>query len=104
MRLGLAALAVTAALTGCGPSNVVAGFVVEVNSTSITQVDSFVLRQADGTEETFLVGPLELDRDAFPATHLREHMALNQPIAVAFRDEGGQRNAYLLKDAPWLDQ
>ena len=48
------------------------------------------------------MGPLELDGGAFPAGHLREHMALNQPVAVAYREEDGERVAYRLVDATWL--
>lgn len=105
-RVGVAsfALALAAVLVGCGPSNVAAGFIIGVESTSITEVDSFVLRTSEGTELTFRVGTLELGNAAFPATHLREHMALNQPVAVAFREDEGVLVAYRLKDAPWLDQ
>lgn len=101
-RVQLAALAFVVTLVGCGNSNVAAGFVIQVKSTSITQVDSFVLRTPDGAELHFRVGPTELDNGAFPAGHLREHMALNQPVAVAYREENGERIAYRLKDAEWL--
>lgn len=98
----VAVLVAAVAIAGCGSSNVVAGFVIDVQSTSLTQIDSFVLRTPDGEELRFRVGATELDGGGFPATHLREHMALNEPVAVAFREEGGERVAYLLKDAPWL--
>ena len=91
------------ALAACGPSpQTVAGFVVDVKSTSLTQVDSFTLRTQEGQEIAFRVGPLELDGGAFPAGHLREHMALNQAVAVAYRMENGERVAYRLVDATWL--
>ena len=87
----------------CGPEPATAaGFVVDVQSSSITQVDSFTLRTPEGTELVFRVGPLELDGGAFPAGHLREHMALAQAVAVAYREDGGERVAFRLADATWL--
>ena len=96
-------LAIAIAAAGCGPApQTAAGFVVDVKSTSLTQVDSFTIRTQNGQELVFRVGPLELDGGAFPAGHLREHMALSQPVAVAYREEGGERVAYRLVDATWL--
>lgn len=99
LLLGLAVM-----LAACGPApQTVAGFVVDVKSTSLTQVDSFTLRTQEGQELLFRVGPLELDGGAFPAGHLREHMALNQAVAVAYREEDGERVAYRLVDATRLE-
>ena len=96
-------LLLAVALAACGPApQTVAGFVVDVKSTSLTEVPSFTLRTQDGQELTFRVGALELDGGAFPAGHLREHMALNQAVAVAYRMENGERVAYRLVDATWL--
>lgn len=90
-------------IAACGPApTTVAGFVVDVKSTSLTEVDSFTLRTPEGEELLFRVGALELDGGAFPAGHLREHMALNQAVAVAYRTENGERVAYRLVDATWL--
>lgn len=102
-RIRWLVLALALAIAACGPAPAtVAGFVVDVKSTSLTQVDSFTLRTQDGQEVLFTVGALELDGGAFPAGHLREHMALNQAVAVAFREENGERVAYRLVDATWL--
>lgn len=98
MRLAIAILIVV--LGGCQQqSGAAQGIVVDVKSASVTQVDTFTLRTADGRELVFQVGPLELDGDAFPAGHLREHMALGEPIQVLFRDENGASVAYRLTDA-----
>lgn len=87
----------------CGPQPATAaGFVIDVQSSSLTQVDSFTLRTPEGAELVFRVGPLELDGGAFPAGHLREHMALAQAVAVAYREERGERVAIRLADATWL--
>jgi hypothetical protein len=91
------------ALAACGSASQTAtGFVVDVKSTSLTQIDSFTLRTMEGTELVFRVGRLELDGGAFPAGHLREHMALNEAIAVAYREENSERVAYRLVDATGL--
>ena len=90
-------------LAGCGPAPLSeAGWVVDVQSTSLTDVESFTLRTEDGRELEFKLAPLELDGGSFPASHLREHLALNQPVAIAYRDLDGERVAYRLRDAPWL--
>lgn len=102
-RIGAFVLAAALAIGACGPADATAaGFIIEVNSTSITQVDSFTLRTPEGVRLQFSVGRLELEGGAFPAGHLREHMTLGQPVAVAYRQEGGTRVAYRLVDATWL--
>lgn len=96
-------LTLALALAACGPAGkTAAGFVVDVQSTALTEVQSFTLRTPEGDEVVFRVGRLELDGGAFPAGHLREHLALNQPVAVAYREENGERIAYRLADATWL--
>ena len=99
----LALLLTSLAIAACGPApETVAGFVTAVESTSLTEVRSFTLRTAEGGELIFRVGAVELDGGAFPANHLRQHMALVQGVAVAFRVEDGVRVAFRLADATWL--
>ena len=76
------------------------GIVIAVDQASVTAVRSFTLRTNDGQELVFSVGTLDLDDDAFPANHLREHMALAEPINVEYRTEGTDRVAFRLTDAP----
>lgn len=103
IRLATYLLTALVILAACGPSpQTAAGFVTDVQSSSITQVDSFTLRTPEGEELLFRVGVLELDGGAFPAGHLREHMALAQAVAVAYREENGNRVATRLVDATWL--
>lgn len=93
----------TALLWACSPqSSTAAGFVVDVKSSSITQVDRFTLRTPEGTELVFRVSALELDGGAFSAGHLREHMALAQAVAVAYREVDDERVAVRLEDATRL--
>lgn len=97
-----AVLGVGLVLIGCGsPTATAVGFVTDVDARSLTEVDAFTLRTEEGTTMTFLLGRLELDSGAFPATHLHQHLALAQPIAVAYRVETDGHVAYRLVDAPW---
>jgi hypothetical protein len=96
----LAGLVIAVVLVGCGPQATTAqGIVVDVKASSVTQVDSFTLRTTDGRELVFRVGALELDDGAFPAGHLREHMALGEPITVSYRQANGTAVAYRPTDA-----
>ncbi len=89
------------ALAGCDAGDRLAvGIVVDVRATGVTAVESFTLRSDDGTVTEFRVGRLDTGPNVFPATHLREHMALAQKVAVRYRDEGGERVAFRLADAP----
>jgi hypothetical protein len=99
LALGLVA---TLALAACGASGKVAeGIVTDITESSLTDVTGFTLREKDGTEVQFAVGQLELDGNAFNAGHLQVHRLSAQPIAVAYREEGGKLVAYRLVDAPW---
>ncbi len=105
MRLvSIAVLAVATALAGCGPATkTAAGIVVAVDQASLTEIRSFTLRTEAGEMLTFRVGALDLSSGAFPANHLREHMAAAAPIAVAYADNNGEPTAVRLVDAPSLD-
>ena len=104
MRVLTVALLSMLAIAGCGPApQTAAGFVVDVQSTSLTEITSFTLRTAEGEELLFRVGVLDLNGGGFPGTHLREHMITNQPVAVAFDLVGDDRVASRLVDAPWLE-
>ena len=98
--MALAALAV-----GCGPATEsAAGIVVAVDQASLTDIRSFTLRTETGETLTFRIGALDLSSGAFPANHLREHMATAAAVAVAYTEEDGERIAVRLVDAPWLER
>lgn len=102
MRLAsIAVIAVTVLAIGCGPATKgAAGLVVAVDQASLTDIRSFTLRTETGEMLTFRIGALDLSSGAFPANHLREHMATAAAVAVAYIDEGGERVAVRLVDAP----
>ncbi len=85
---------------GLGGRPTSTGIVVAVESTSPVAVSGFTLRTADGRLEQYAVGILETGGAAFPAAHLREHLASLLPIVVTYRLETGRRVAIRLEDAP----
>jgi len=95
------ALAVVLAVTACGtPGKTAAGVVIALDAPA-GEVTSFTLRTTDGQVVPFAIGALETDGAAFPASHLAVHAATLQPIAVAYRVEGGRNVVYRMVDAPW---
>ncbi|MGK2850314.1 MAG: hypothetical protein ACSLFN_05305 [Candidatus Limnocylindrales bacterium] len=94
----LAAEEMRAAIDTIAPTSA-AGIVTAVDQSSLTDVRGFTLRTTAGTEMTFSIGDLELTDGAFPANHLREHMATATRVNVAFEIAGDQRLAVRLTDA-----
>ena len=94
-------LAVALAVAACGtPGKTAAGVVIALDA-SAGEVTSFTLRTTDGQVVPFAIGVLETDGAAFAASHLAVHAATLQPIAVAYRVEGGRNVVYRMVDAPW---
>lgn len=106
MRLAsLAVIAIAALTVGCGPATKsAAGIVVAVDQASLTDIRSFTLRTETGDMLTFRVGALDTSSGAFPANHLREHMATVVAVAVAYTEEDGALVAARLVDAPWVQR
>ncbi len=96
-----ATLAVSLVMAACGTSGTTAAGVVIALDAPGGQVTSFTLRTTDGQLMPFDIGTLETDGAAFPASHLAVHAATLQPIAVAYRVEGGRDVVYRMVDAPW---
>ncbi len=104
-QASIALVAVAALMVGCGPATKsAAGIVVAVDQASLTEIRSFTLRTETGEMLTFRIGALDLSSGAFPANHLREHMATAIAVAVAYIEENGERVAVRLVDAPWVEQ
>ncbi len=96
----LAILILALAVAGCGTSGkTAAGVVIAIDATG-GQVTGFTLRTTDGQVMPFVVGTLETDGAAFPASHLAVHAATLGPISVAYCDVGGRNVVYRLVDAP----
>jgi len=105
IAIGIAtALAVGTSRPACAcvapPSSPVDGIVISVNSTSLTDVHDFVLRVADGSNMTFVLGVLE-NATQFSPGHLKAHQASGTPVRVFFsRSSTDQLIVYRLEDAP----
>lgn len=106
MRLASIAQTLLATLVvGCAPATKsAAGIVVAVDQASVTEIRNFTLRTETGDMLTFRIGALDVSSGAFPANHLREHMAVVSAVAVAYTDADGALIAVRLVDAPWLQQ
>lgn len=99
-RAALVIALVLVGLTACeAAGSTAAGIVVDVEGTTVTDIQAFTLRTEAGKDVRFELGSLDLTNGAFPASHLREHMALASPVAVAYRAEGKRLVAFRLTDA-----
>jgi hypothetical protein len=68
----------------------VRGVLLDVESPNIQKVDSFTLRTDDGQELHFTTAPNFNQGIAHLMTpgHMRQHMALGDPVEVTYRDDG----------------
>jgi len=73
------------------PTQVARGVLLDVESPSIQKVDSFTLRTDDGQEMHFVTAPNFNEGVSHLMTpgHMRQHMALADPVEVKFRDDNG---------------
>jgi hypothetical protein len=90
--------AVITAMDGPG-RQVETGIVVAVRATSLTSVQGFSIRTADGRTVDFRVGALE-NASTFPPGHLAEHKVTLIPVRVTYVEEAGEAVAVRLEDAP----
>jgi hypothetical protein len=103
--LGVVAAAVVilvVALSGVvgGPGRQVeTGIVVAVEATSISSVQGFSIRTADGRTVDFRIVALE-NAATFPPGHLSEHKVSLVPILVTYVVRDGSREAVRIEDAP----
>jgi hypothetical protein len=86
-------------LAGCAqpqaqaPSQTVHGVLIDVQSRSLQQLDSFTVRTDDGRELTFTPAPTfnQGQTHAMTPGHMRQHMALADPVTVTYREEDQDR-------------
>ena len=74
----------------------VSGVVVEVESSGLTEVESFMLRSEDRTYEFLVTDETDL---AFPPAHLNEHRVSGEPVAVVFEQKDDGLYALSVDDA-----
>src|SRR5204863_1893879 len=90
---------------GIGPFRMqtltVRGVLLDVVSPNIQQVDRFTLRTDDGLLFSFVAAP-DFNAGATHAMtpgHMRQHMALADPVLVTYRDDNGALIALSATDA-----
>jgi hypothetical protein len=79
----------------------VRGVLLEVQSPSIQRVDGFTLRTDAGQELVFSAAP-DFNAGAthvMTPGHMRQHMALADPVLVTYREENGKLVALSATDA-----
>jgi hypothetical protein len=79
----------------------VRGILLDVVSPNIQQVNSFTLRTEDGRELSFVTSP-DFNHDVshvMTPGHMRQHMALADPVLVTYREESGKLVALSATDA-----
>lgn len=97
--IGLAVL-----VTGCGAGERSAvGLVVGVEPAGPAEIGGFTLRSEAGETLVFRVDELDTSSGGFDALHLNDHFMTGQPVAVAYRVEGGSNVAVRIVDAPWVE-
>jgi hypothetical protein len=64
---------------------------LDVESPNIQKVDSFTLRSDDGRQLKFVAAPNFNEGVSHLMTpgHMRQHMALGEPVLVTYRDDNG---------------
>jgi hypothetical protein len=78
-----------ASTLACGrQQSEVQGVLIEVQSSEIVNAEAITLRAADGTIHTFRVSPEVAANREHPTTasHLRQHMAVADPVIVRYRE------------------
>src|SRR5215470_7739539 len=80
----------TPATTAASPQTA-RGVLLDVEAPSIQKVDSFTLRTDDGQEMHFVTAPNFNQGVSHLMTpgHMRQHMALADPVEVTYRDDNG---------------
>ena len=87
----MATVACSAAAAPPAPTHTAKGVLLDVESPNIQKVDSFTLRTDDGQELHFTTAPDFNQGIAHLMTpgHMRQHMALGDPVEVTYRDDNG---------------
>lgn len=75
------------------------GIVVAVQATSLTNVEGFSIRTADGRTVAFRITSLE-NAATFPPGHLAEHKVTLATVRVTFIADGAVNRAVRVEDAP----
>lgn len=75
----------------------VTGVITDVQSSGLTEVESFTVRNTDNEEYEILLDP-ETDL-GFPPAHLNEHRTSGDPVIVEIDERAGELFATSVEDA-----
>ena len=92
MLVLLGACAAPAPPPAAAPTQTVRGVLVDVQSASLQQLSEFTLRTDDGQDLSFTPAPnfnQGVEHQMTPG-HMRQHMALGDPVTVTYRDDNGK--------------
>ena len=91
LALLAASVAACAAPAATAQTRTVRGVLLDVESPGIQKVNSFTLRTDDGQQMHFATAPDFNQGVAHVMTpgHMRQHMALGDPVEVTYRDQDG---------------
>jgi hypothetical protein len=95
-------LVLLASAPACGQrTEEVRGVLVDVQSREIVNADAITVRDEASTLQTFRVSPqVATDREhPNTASHLRQHMAVADPVVVRYRDTSDGKLAVQIVDA-----
>jgi hypothetical protein len=95
----VAAVGIAAVAFGGRGRGVETGIVVAVQAKSLSDVEGFSIRTADGRTIDFRMGALE-NATQFAPGHLAEHKVSLVPVRVTYVQESGGPVAVRLEDAP----
>ena len=100
VAVAIVAVAIAASMILGGPGRQVeTGVVVAVEATSLSAVQGFSIRTADGRTVDFRIVAIE-NAAAFPPGHLSEHKVSLAPIRVTYVNQDGSHLAIRIEDAP----
>lgn len=88
-----------ATIVGGPGRQVETGIVVAVQATSLTNVEGFSIRTAEGRTVDFTITTLE-NAATFPPGHLAEHRVSLARVRVTFVADGAANRAVRVEDAP----
>ncbi len=85
-------LVVVFGCTAPAPTRTAHGVLLSVDSPSLQRVDRFTLRTDDGQELDFVAAPDFNQGTSHVMTpgHMRQHMALAEPMTVTYREDNGR--------------
>ncbi|HVL65220.1 MAG TPA: hypothetical protein VM573_08650 [Actinomycetota bacterium] len=74
---------------------VIEGVILDIESESLGEVESFTLKDGDRTFEIFIDPEVDY---GFPLSHLNEHMVSSEPVRCELEERDGKLYAQTIED------